>query len=307
MHLPNLAGMAGTYAIQAVASRTGPNANATAAQYGAAYATTDPAQVLADPNVDLVVIATRHDNHADLAMAALRAGKHVLVEKPLAMTPDQLDLIEEHFSSVGEAASPVLLTGFNRRFSPSAVRLAELLRSRAAPMVMTYRMNAGYLPLDHWTQGDEGGGRNVGEACHIYDLFTFLTSSRSAAIQAQAIQVDAPPYSPRDNFVATIRFEDGSVGTLTYTALGAVEYPKEQLEVFSDGRVLALDDYRRLNVSGSKAAGLTSTAQEKGQKEELAALAKAIRDGGPWPIPLWQQLQAMRIAFAVEPALTGVA
>jgi predicted dehydrogenase len=167
-------------------------------------------------------------------------------------------------------------------------------------MVLAYRMNAGYLPRDHWVHGAEGGGRNVGEACHIYDLFTYLTGSRVVETQAAAVRPTTGYYSPTDNFVATIRFEDGSVGTLAYTALGSSDHPKEQLEVFVDGKVITLDDYRRLTVAGSKAAALTTPRAAKGQRDELEALGRAIKNGGEWPIPLWQQVQAMEIAFAVE-------
>jgi predicted dehydrogenase len=153
--------------------------------------------------------------------------------------------------------------------------------------------------------GPEGGGRNLGEACHIYDLFTALTESRSVDVSARPIRPATAHYSSTDNFVATVTFDDGSVATLTYTALGSHDHPKERLDVYVDGSVLSLEDYRRLRVSGRKAGGLSTRAAEKGQREELAALAQAIRKGGPWPIPLWQQIQATEIALAVEPCIRG--
>jgi predicted dehydrogenase len=304
VHLPNLKTMADRFEIRAIASRTGENATATATRFGASYATTDFDEVLADPDIDLVVIATRHDRHARLALQALQRGKHVLVEKPLAINEDELSKIPQFFDS--PAVHPILLTGFNRRFSPHALRILELVQTRSNPMVMTYRMNAGYLPMDHWTHGPEGGGRNLGEACHIYDLFTFLTGSRVKDVQATPLRPATSYYSPTDNFVATVAFEDGSIGTLTYTALGSADHPKEQLEVFVDGRVLALDDYRRLVVAGAKAQGMTTGTQAKGQAEELDALGRAIANGGEWPIPLWQQVQATEIAFAVDRVLRAV-
>jgi predicted dehydrogenase len=301
MHLPNIKAMPEQLQLRAVASRTGQNAVATAAQYGAAYSTTDPAEVLADPDVDLVIIATRHDQHADLVIRSLEAGKHVLVEKPLALRREELDRIRAWFDRPD--SSPILMTGFNRRFSPYLSKVAEAVRSRSNPLLMTYRMNAGHLPSDHWTHGPEGGGRNVGEACHIYDLFTFLTGSRVAEIQATSIRPSSGYYRADDNFVATVRFVDGSVGSLAYTALGSSKHAKEQVEVFVDGKVLVLDDYRRLTQSGVKTPLLTSSVPEKGQREELAALADAMTRTGQWPIPLWQQLQAMEIAFAVDDAI----
>jgi predicted dehydrogenase len=165
-------------------------------------------------------------------------------------------------------------------------------------------MNAGYIPLDHWVHTEEGGGRNRGEACHIYDLFTYMTGAHVIDVHASAIRPATGHYARTDNFAATLRFEDGSVTTLTYTALGSSAHPKERMEVFVDGTVLALDDYRSLTVSGSNDRGLTTAASEKGQRAELEAVVAAIRTG-KWPIPLWQQVQATEIAFAVEDQLTG--
>ena len=302
MHLPNLRELSDHYSIRAVASRTGHNATTTAAQFGAAYATTEVDRVLEDPDVDLVLIATRHDEHASLALEALARGKHVLVEKPLALSQEEVDLLRAHFAAADETG-PILLTGFNRRFSVHAARVLELVADRGGPMLLSYRMNAGYVSADHWTQTTQGGGRNRGEACHIYDLFTFLTGSPVADVQAQTVRPATAHYLSSDNFVATMRFEDGSLGTLAYTALGSPEHPKEQLDVFVDGRVVTLDDYRRVTVAGGKAKGTATASVQKGHREMLEALAGAIRGGGPWPNPLWQQLQATEIALAVEPSL----
>lgn len=304
MHLPNLQALAKDFHIRAIMSRTGHNATSTAQQYGADYATTDYEQVLQDKDVDAVLIATRHNLHAEQALAALRAGKHVLLEKPMALTYREMHRITEYYEEAqNRAVPPVLLTGFNRRFSPTARRLAELLQNRSNPIILNYRMNAGYIPLDHWVHKEEGGGRNRGEACHIYDLFTFLTNSRFVSVEARTLRPATGYYSPYDNFVATITFEDGSVATLTYTALGAKEYPKETLEVYSDGRIFVLDDYKNLKVHGAKAKGIESSVMDKGQKQELEAFARTLKSGGEWPIPLWQQIQATEISFHVEQAI----
>ncbi len=196
------------------------------------------------------------------------------------------------------------MTGFNRRFSPAAARLGELLADRSSPLVANYRMNAGYIPLDHWVHGPEGGGRNIGEACHVYDVFDFLTGAEETSVQAQAIGSGNRHWAGNDNFVATIGYTDGSVCTLTYTALGHRDHPKERLDVFAGGRVLSLDDYKSLSIDGG-GSGWNGTTIQKGHVEELAALARALREGGPWPIPLEQQLQATRISFAVERQLHG--
>jgi len=301
MHIPNLQTLSRRYQIHAVASRTGSNASNTAKQVGAQYCTTDYQEILNDPKVDAVLIGTRHNQHASMVIEALQAGKHVLVEKPLALTRNELETIR-NFYEINQQA-PVLLTGFNRRFSPFAQRAKELIENRTNPMIINYRMNAGYIPLGHWVHTEEGGGRNLGEACHIYDLFTFFTNSRVVSVQTRSLAPKTDHYTSRDNFVATLGFEDGSIATLTYTALGSNEFPKEQMEIFSDGKVLMLDDYKQLRIHGSNAKGVTSKLTDKGHKCELEAFAETLEKGGEWPIPLWQQLQATEIALQVEELL----
>ena len=301
MHLPNLNNLSDHYHVRMIISRTGHNAVATARQFNADYAGTDYREALKDADVDAVLIATRHHLHASLVIEALRAGKHVLVEKPLALNRTELDTISAFYGSDEVTAShPLLLTGFNRRFSCYGRKLYDLVKGRSNPMILNYRMNAGYLATDHWVHGDQGGGRNLGEACHVYDLFTHLTASRMTRLAASSIRPTTGYYSPRDNFVVSINFDDGSIGTLTYTALGSKEYPKEKLEVFFDGKVVELDDYKRLTVSGSREKGIETKMADKGQKDELIAFAQAIEQGGEWPIPLWQQIQATEIALQVE-------
>lgn len=299
MHLPNLLELKTDYQLRAVVSRTGHNAASTAKRFGAQYCATDYREVLDDSDIDAVIIATRHDTHASIAMQALRAGKHVLVEKPLALQEAEVAEIEAFYGD-GADPRPVLLTGFNRRFSPYAERIASLVKQRSNPMIINYRMNAGYISLDHWVHSPEGGGRNRGEACHIYDLFTFLTGARVQGVHASAIRPATGHYASSDNFVVTISFDDGSVATLTYTALGTTEFPKETMEVFVDGLVISLNDYRSMSIVGSKQKPLSTRAPDKGQKTELMAFARALRGEAKWPIPLWQQLQATRISFDVD-------
>lgn len=304
MHLPNIQQLSATLTLRAVVSRTGHNAVAAARQFGAAYATTDYQRVLDDPEVDAVLIATRHHLHAAMTLQALRAGKHVLVEKPLTLHREELQEIADFFASADKTKKVLLLTGFNRRFSPHLQSVHRLLAKRTEPMIVNYRMNAGYIPLDHWVHSAEGGGRNRGEACHIYDLFTSLTNSKAVSCQVQSLQPRGHYYSQRDNFVVNLGFADGSVATLTYTALGSANAPKEQMDIFVDGKVVSLSDYKRLTITGTKSAVTETRIIEKGQKEELEAFARAIQEGGDWPIPLWQQVQATDIACTVEETLT---
>lgn len=299
MHLPNLKKLSNLYHLEAIMSQRGYDAVTTSKQFGAEYSTTDYRQILNDSNVDAVIITTRHNLHTSLALEALKSGKHVLVEKPLCLTKNELQKIEDFYSS-NQLKKPILLTGFNRRFSQFARRIHEITEKRNNPMIINYRMNAGYIPLDNWVHTEEGGGRNIGEACHIYDLFTYLTESEVIKVEVQAIKPCTGYYSYRDNFVTTMTFKDGSLATLTYTALGATNYSKEQMTVFVDGKVLALDDYKKLTIFGARLKGIKSRIINKGHKEELENFAQVIQKGGNWPIPLWQQVQTMDIAFKIE-------
>lgn len=303
MHLPNIQALNDMFQLFAVASRTGHNALAVAKQYSAKYATTDFKQIINDPEIDAVLIATRHNLHAEMTLAALKAGKHVLVEKPLALTVKELEEIKDFYEKGVSESLPLLLTGYNRRFSPFCRQIFSILYNRTNPMIINYRMNAGYIPLDNWVHGAEGGGRNKGEACHIYDLFTFFTQSKVTDIKVQSITPKTNYYSNRDNFQTVISFSDGSIATLTYTALGAKDYPKEQMDIYFDGKVIHLNDYKSLSIAGFNHKGLETSIVDKGQKDELIAFGNAILKGGDWPIPLWQQIQTVEISCEVEEQL----
>jgi len=304
MHLPNLLKLPGKFQLQCVMSRTGANARGAATQFGAAYATTDYEQVLHDPDVDLVLITTRHDLHGSMVLQGLQAGKNVFVEKPLTIFPWELDEIEGFYRN--HPHPPLLMTGFNRRFSPAIRMVQEQLAKRTTPLIVNYRMNAGYIPRDHWLQSEQGGGRNLGEACHIYDLFNDLTGSDPISISGHSIVPRSRQWGKNDNFVATVTYSDGSVCSLCYTALGHKSFPKESMEIFSDGKVISLQDYKSVVVLGSKRKTWNSMTQEKGQREELQALGEALQEGKTWPISLKEQIQATRIAFEVEKQIANL-
>jgi len=171
-------------------------------------------------------------------------------------------------------------------------------------MIINYRMNAGFIPQGHWVHTEEGGGRNIGEACHIYDLFNFFTESEVESISTFAIEPKTEQYAKNDNFVASIKYKDGSICDLTYTALGAGEFSKEQMEIYVDGKIIRLDDYKKLEIfGGTKSYELKTKNQDKGHYEELIEFAKSIREGNGYPIPLWQLIQATEISFDVEEKL----
>lgn len=301
MHLPNLQKLKDKFDLRTVVSRTGLSARGAAERFGIANAATDYQAVLDDPEIDLVLIATRHDLHAEMTLAALNAGKNVFVEKPLSMTEEGLEAIEAFYAA--NPKGPLLMTGFNRRFSPAVTAAREAMKGRTSPMIVNYRMNAGYIPSDHWVHGPHGGGRNIGEGCHIYDLFNALTGSQPVDVYACTIIPQSGHWRRDDNFVATVRYADGSVCTLTYTSMGSKNFPKERADIFVDGKVLVLDDYKQLSVTGGN-GGWKGMTMEKGQMEELKALAEAFKPGGQWPISLADQVSATRVSFAVQKQLS---
>jgi predicted dehydrogenase/threonine dehydrogenase-like Zn-dependent dehydrogenase len=302
VHLPNMRRLGDRVSLRAVMSRTGANAKSVAEQYGASYCTTSLDQLLDDADVDLVMITSRHDAHGDAVLRALRAGKHVFVEKPLTLDPNDIGRIEAFYQNRADA--PLLMAGYNRRFSPPVAVCLQALRGRTTPLIVDYRMNAGFIPRDHWVHGPQGGGRNLGEACHIYDLFNALVGGVAhTRVSVHAIRPPSPMWGRDDNFVVTISYDDGSVCSLTYTALGDKAYPKERMEIFTDGKVFSLDDYKSLAVSGGRQPGWKSATPQKGQFEELRALIDALHLGTTWPIPLDQLLRTSAISFAVEAQL----
>ncbi len=260
--------------------------------------------VLADEAIDLVVIATRHNEHAAQVIKALRAGKHVFVEKPLAINWEQLDAVRREVETRGDSAR--LMVGFNRRFAPALQRLRQELGEQRTPLVVNYRIHAGYLPLDHWVHGAEGGGRNIGEACHMYDVFSFLAGAPVCFIDARAIDPGDRAYARNDNFCATIGYEDGSLCTLTYTALGPkAGLAKERIEVFANGEAWIVDDFASLTRTSDGAVLWSAPAADKGHFEELSRFGDAIAEGKPAPVPAEELLQTTAVALRVEDLLFG--
>ena len=202
----------------------------------------------------------------------------------------------------------MLTTGFNRRFSPAIQKIKQQFIERKSPLIINYRMNAGHIPKDHWVHDPiEGGGRNIGEACHIYDVFTYLTESRVTHVSANAITPSSSYDGINDNFIVNLKFADGSIAHLTYTAQGSTKYPKEHMEVFTDGCVAELTDYKKLVFHGCKSKELTSNIAEKGQLQLLQHIAPHLKQKTEWAIPWWQQMQVMQIAFDVEQQINSQA
>jgi len=284
-----------------IASAGGLHAQAAGRKFGFAYAASDEIEILDDPAVNTLAILTRHDSHADLVVKGLKAGKHVFVEKPLAVDAAGLKKVQAALKK-----APGLLTvGFNRRFAPLAVRLQEFLDGRSEPLYMHYRVNAGYLPLSHWTQDPlQGGGRIVGEGCHFIDFLTFLAGAAPLSVHAAGLP-DNGKYR-QDNVSLTFTFPDGSLGVVDYLADGDKAFPKERVEVFCGGAVAVLDDFRSLELvrDGRRRVLRSALKQDKGHAGEWAAFARAIREGGEPPIPYTQLFGVTRASFAAVEALT---
>jgi predicted dehydrogenase/threonine dehydrogenase-like Zn-dependent dehydrogenase len=265
-------------------------------KFGFAQATSDATAIFADPEIDAVCIATRHDSHARYVEAALKAGKHVFVEKPLCLTAKELAAIEAAQVSGGS----LLMVGFNRRFAPMVVRMKAQLARTPGPKSFIMTVNAGQIPAEHWTQDPRvGGGRIVGEGCHFIDLLRYLTGAPVTDFDVAAM--DAPGGAPRPDTVAIrLSFADGSLGVINYFANGAKAFPKERLEVFAAGRILALDNYRRLAGYGMPGfRTVRALSQDKGQTACAQAFVTAVKDGGPAPIPFDEILEVSRLSIAV--------
>ena len=282
-----------------IASAGGLHAQHSAKKFGFAYAASSDDEIINDPDINTVAILTRHDTHADLVVKALQAGKHVFVEKPLALNNDQLAAISEQLIS---SHSSLLTVGFNRRHAPLARSLSSFISPRTEALCAHYRINAGYIPLNHWTHDPEqGGGRIIGEGCHFIDFITFLVGAAPVSVSAVALP-DSGKYR-EDNVSMTFTFPDGSVGEVDYLANGDKSFPKERVEVFCGGRIAVLDDFRKLELVHDGRRKTVKTAQDKGWKDEWVAFAKAIREGGGPPIPYEQLVGVTEVSFAAVESL----
>jgi predicted dehydrogenase len=242
----------------------------------------------------------------EMTLKCLEAGKHVLVEKPLAISWNQLNKIKEFYNKNSEKDLPLLLTGFNRRFSPYLERIKTGVSDRATPLIINYQINTKYLQKDHWQRSDEGGGRNLGEACHIYDLFTFLCDAEVDQVSGSSISSASESFGKNENFVAVVTFKDGSVGNLTYTSLGSTKYPKEICHIYCDQSVFHLNNYTSLDIFGPVDDVLKTKSPDKGHFKEIELFIHAVMGELDWPIPLWQQIQSTEIALNVEDLIYGL-
>ncbi|MFM2266932.1 MAG: hypothetical protein RL757_373 [Bacteroidota bacterium] len=283
-----------------VASAKGLSGTTLAKKYKIANSTTNYKDILNDAEVDAVLITTRHNAHAAQVIEALEAGKHVFVEKPLALTFEELDNVEKAY----KASHKMLTVGFNRRFSPFIVDAKKQLGNANTPINVIATMNAGAIPNSHWTQDMQvGGGRIIGEACHMIDLITYLTGSLVESVVMNAMGPNSEENT--DNAIIILKYKNGSQGVINYFSNGAKAYSKERVEVYSQGRTMVIDNFRKSEYYGFKSSGMSKT-QDKGHADQFRLFVEQIKTGGKSLIPIEEIMNTSRAAIAaVESIKSG--
>lgn len=290
---------------QAVASASGVSAREVGEKYGFRYCVSGADEVLDDNEVNLVVIATRHDTHAEIARRALERGRNVFVEKPLALNDEGLGAVIE----AATKSKGLLMVGFNRRFSPLVLAAREFFKEAQSPLSINYRVNAGRIPKGHWIQDQrEGGGRIVGEVCHFIDLMQYLTGAVTTRVFAEASAGRSEDIVSEDSVFITLRFANGSNGSIAYLAEGDKALEKERIEIFGDGKTFVLEDFRSATLhSGGKTKRIKLRRQDKGQTNEVREVCRIVLEGGPAPITFEDLSATTRATFKIMESLrTGL-
>lgn len=284
--------------IKYIASAGGLTAKIMAKKAGAEMATSNYHEMLNDPEVGMVIITTRHNLHAQMVKEVLEAGKSVFVEKPLCLKPEELEEISEAYKKAGKGVT--LTVGYNRRFSPYAVKLKQMIGDGPKNIIAT--MNAGYIPAEVWVHDLEvGGGRIIGEACHFIDLCSFLAGSKVKSVCINALGEN--PQENTDNATILLKYENGTNAVINYFANGSKSYPKERIEVFSQERVFILDNWRKLEGFGSKGFSKMKGSMDKGQKDEFRMLNERLQNGGEALIPFESIENTTKATFAAIQSL----
>ncbi len=283
---------------------TGLSAEKKANKFGFQYCSTDADELFEDEDTEAIFIATRHSTHAEYTIKALDAGKHVFVEKPMVIEPDQLDAVQEAYESANAREPTGLMVGLNRRFAPMVCELKESV-PRDMPLQMIYRVNSGEIPTDSWLhRPGEGGGMLIGEMVHFIDLMQYVSGEQPTSIFAESMRLSTQNLAESDNVSITVTFEGGSVGTLCYNTVGDDAASKERLEVYGGGAVARLDDFRELETAKNGSTSSTSAwNQDKGQAGEMERTVRSFREQGTSPIPFNQLMAGMQAVFAARKSL----
>jgi predicted dehydrogenase/threonine dehydrogenase-like Zn-dependent dehydrogenase len=290
------------YSFRAVVEVSGDHAKQVAGRLKAEYCTTNYKDVLADKNVDLVIVTTPHNLHSKIVIEAAKAGKAIYVEKPLCLNERELDEIT---GVISRTRVPILV-GFNRRYSSLTLKAKELLKKRRKPFVISYRVNASPVPRGHWIQDPEvGGGRIVGECCHFLDFLNCITESEVESVDAKIAPVNNKTILGQDNLITNVRWTDGSIGTLTYTSLGHPHFPKEYIEVFADGSTIVIDDFREIRLYGFAEKNIKLKEQDAGHRNQLIELANLVRGKPSNAMPFAEAVKSMSLTFEVKKRAQG--
>jgi threonine dehydrogenase-like Zn-dependent dehydrogenase/predicted dehydrogenase len=258
------------------------------------FITSSPEQIINNKRIDAVLISTQHQNHGGLVIKCLKKNKNIFVEKPITIFEKDLKFIKKYYST---NRKNILFTGYNRRFSSHIVKAKKFLEQRTGPAILNYKMNVEKLPDNHWLNDPANGGRNLGEACHIYDLFIYLIDSGLKNVIATPVQIH--DRNKKENFICTLSFIDGSVANLTYTTIGSENFPKETLEIFCDNEVIFIDDYKKINFYQNKSYSYKSFKQDKGYEKEFETFVSSLKNGVQEKM-LQEQITSMEVAFKVN-------
>jgi len=290
--------------LKGIATATGHSGRHAGKKFGFEYCTTDYRELLSDSEIDLVMVLTRHGSHAHFVVEALQAGKHVYVEKPLAVNEDQLRTIIEVYREAEKKDGRILFVGFNRRFSPFTRWLKERFSGVEEPLTVHCTVNAGPVPVDHWVHDPEqGGGRVIGEVCHFVDLIQYLTGSVPVRVHAETLESKA--YKPSDNVVITLKMANGSIGSITYVAGGDKAFPRERVEVFGSGAVGLIDNFRMavFTQEGRRRTKRSLLGIDRGHRGELEILSNALLHGEAPPVDVSEYIATTMATFAIERSL----
>jgi predicted dehydrogenase/threonine dehydrogenase-like Zn-dependent dehydrogenase len=288
------------FTFHGVATSRGLGGRQIADKFGFAFCTTDADEILRDEETDAVLILTRHDSHAHFVTKALRAGKHVFVEKPLALNEEQLHEVVETFKAQQSDVPRVLMVGFNRRFAPTAVRVRELLAGSPGPFIVSVRANAGYVPPESWVHDPkEGGGRIIGEVCHFVDLIQYLTGGLPIEVHVVPAERGAGP-ALHDNVVINLRLDNGSSGCIVYSSGGDKSFPREYVEVFGNGAAAVIDNFKTMQfVRAGKKKKMRTWGVDRGHAAEMKTFVDAVRTDGPAPVEFREYVATTLATFAM--------
>lgn len=291
--------------LDSVATSSSANAYHTAKKYGFQKCTTNYKEIIIHGDIDSVIILTPHSLHAKMIEEALNAGKHVFVEKPLCINEEELSRIIGTYNKVNIANSLKLIVGYNRRFSPHSTKVAEYLMNRQDPMVINYRVNAGFVPANHWVHSEEeGGSRVIGEMCHFVDMLQFLTKSDPVRVFAERISSSNKTSLNSDNCIITLKFGDGSIGNIIYSASGDKAFSREKIEIFCEGKSIVINDYRQTVFhNGGKKKTFKTCNQQMGYKEELQHFFDSIRGKTTPLLTPGESFLSTRAVFSINAAL----